>query len=96
MEISKEQIEKIATLAKLELSEAEKNKYQEQFADILSFVDLLKEVDVSDLDVLGVNSDFKNQLRDDEVFVCPDDEKIVAINQATEIENDQFKVKRVL
>ena len=96
MEISKEQIEKIATLAKLELSEAEKNKYQEQFADILNFVDLLKEVDVSDLDVLGVNSDFKNQLRDDEVFVCSDDERIVAIDQATEIENDQFKVKRVL
>lgn len=96
MEINKSQIEKIAQLARLELSEKEKMKYQEQFKSILGFIDSLQEVDVSDLDVLGVGGDFSNQLREDVVLDCPEDEKVLAINQTKEIENKQIKVKRVL
>ena len=96
MEMNKSQIEKIAQLARLELSEEEKIKYQEQFKSILGFIDSLQEVDVSDLDVLGLSGDFSNQLRNDVVLDCLEDEKELAINQAKEVENKQIKVKRVL
>jgi aspartyl-tRNA(Asn)/glutamyl-tRNA(Gln) amidotransferase subunit C len=96
MEMNKSQIEKIAQLARLELSEEEKIKYQEQFKSILGFIDSLQEVDVSDLDVLGLSGDFSNQLRNDVVLDCLEDEKELAMNQAKEVENKQIKVKRVL
>jgi len=94
--MNKSQIEKIAQLARLELSEEEKIKYQEQFKSILGFIDSLQEVDVSDLDVLGLSGDFSNQLRNDVVLDCLEDEKELAMNQAKEVENKQIKVKRVL
>lgn len=96
MEISKEQIEKIASLARLELKDEEKKIYQKQFKDILGFVDTLQEVNVPVLDFLGLDNDSNNQLREDRAVSCEEDERLIAINQSPEIEFDQFKVGRVL
>ena len=42
MAISREEIQKIASLARLDLSEAEILKYQEQLSSILKHIDALK------------------------------------------------------
>ena len=47
MSLSKEQIEHIAKLARLELTEEELDKYGGQLSDILNYIDQLKEVDVA-------------------------------------------------
>ncbi|PKM91798.1 Asp-tRNA(Asn)/Glu-tRNA(Gln) amidotransferase GatCAB subunit C [Candidatus Falkowbacteria bacterium HGW-Falkowbacteria-1] len=96
MEISKNEIEKIAFLARLDLNEVEKEKYQIQLANILNFVDSLKELDVSNSEVLGLANDFENQLREDEVVDCDQEEREIAIGQSAEREAGQIKVKRVL
>ncbi len=96
MEINKDQIEKIAQLAKLELSEVEKEKYAKQFSSILSFIETLNELNISSDEILGLESEFDNQLRSDESVVCHEDVRNLSLNQAPEIENNQIKVKRVL
>ena len=96
MEINKNQIEKIAQLAKLELSEVEKEKYAKQFSSILSFIETLNELNISSDEILGLESEFDNQLRSDESVVCNEDVRNLSLNQAPEIENNQIKVKRVL
>jgi len=65
MKITKELIEKVGRLSKLRLSEHEKEKYCEEFKDILQAFTVLDEVSVK-----GVRSSFKpveekNVLRED-------------------------------
>lgn len=47
MKISREEVLKVAELAHLELAEDEVGKYREQLDAILTYVDKLKELDVS-------------------------------------------------
>jgi aspartyl-tRNA(Asn)/glutamyl-tRNA(Gln) amidotransferase subunit C len=47
--ISKEEVLKVAELARLELSEAEVEKFQKELSAILGYVDVLNKVDVSDV-----------------------------------------------
>lgn len=96
MTINKEEIEKIANLAKLDLNENEKEKYAQQFSSILSFIDTLNELNISGDQILGLESDASNQLRGDEVFSCDEDSRKLSLSQSPEIENNQIKVKRVL
>jgi aspartyl-tRNA(Asn)/glutamyl-tRNA(Gln) amidotransferase subunit C len=46
-EISKEQVEQIAILARLELSEAEEAKFQKELSNILEYVDTIQKADVT-------------------------------------------------
>lgn len=96
MAISKEDIKKVAQLARLELNEAEVEKYQGQLASILDYIDMLKEAKVSDLAVLGLESENYNQTRDDEILPCDDKTIKIALDQAPEREADQIKVDRVI
>lgn len=47
MKLTKEQVTHIAKLARLQLSEAEVEKYQSQLSGIISYVEQLNEVDTS-------------------------------------------------
>lgn len=96
MEINKEKIEKIAQLAKLDLSEDEKEKYLKQFPPILNLIKNLDELDIFTDGVLGLEREFSNQLRDDEVVACTEDIRDLSLQQAPELENNQIKVQRVL
>ena len=96
MKISKNEIEKIAGIAKIELSDSEKMACQLELDTAFEFIGQLKEVDLPVLDILGLSTDFKNQLRSDEALACPEDERLLAISQVDDIEDGQIKVKRVL
>jgi len=54
MKLSKEQIEKLAGLVRLELSEEEKERFSGEIASILSYVEKLGEVDVKGIELDGV------------------------------------------
>lgn len=96
MAISREEIQKIANLARLDLSEAEILKYQEQLSSILRHIDTLKEAQSDDLDILGLNLSDYNRKREDEVKAWSETEIKTALNQAKEISDEQVKVQRVL
>lgn len=96
MKLSKEEIKHIAELARLELSDEELKKYGSQLSDVLSFFDQLKEVDVSDTEPTAQVSGLENVWCEDEAVDWDEQEKQSALNEAPELEGNQYKVKRVL
>lgn len=63
--ITKEEMQKIASLARLALTPEEVEKFQKDFADILAYFDVLKKVDVEGVDPLTHPLAVKNVLRQD-------------------------------
>ena len=96
MKLNKQQIQNIANLARLELSEVELEKYGDQLSAVLSYIDQLKEVDTEKVEPTAQITGLVNVLRKDEIKNCPSDEIKIALEQAAELENGQIKVKRVL
>lgn len=97
MSLTKEEIKKIAELARLELNDVEISKYQTQLGSVLDYIDMLKEADCSDLDILGLDlEDNFNRTREDQIENWPKDEVKIALDQISEKEDDQVKVNRVM
>ncbi len=64
--ISRADVEHIARLARVELSEAEKIKFEKDLSDILAFVEKLSEVDTSQIEPLSGGTNLENVMREDE------------------------------
>lgn len=67
MALTKEEVLNVAKLARLEFSPEEIEKYQEELNDILNYIDMLNEVDVSETQALSQVNDDVNNLKEDEV-----------------------------
>ena len=65
MGISKEDVDKIARLAKLELSKEEREKYASQLDNIIGYIEKLNEVDTTDVEPLAHVNDIINVWRED-------------------------------
>jgi aspartyl-tRNA(Asn)/glutamyl-tRNA(Gln) amidotransferase subunit C len=97
MSLTKEEIKKIAELSRLELNDVEISKYQTQLGSVLDYIDMLKEADCSDLDILGLDlEDNFNRTREDCSENWPEDEVKIALDQVSDREDDQIKVNRVM
>lgn len=92
--VTKSDVEKIAKLARIELSETEKDKFTRQFEDILEFVNQLQEVDTSNVEAITQIAGLENIWREDEVCKSLSNEK--ALENAPNQEKGYFKVKGVL
>ncbi len=83
----------VADLARLKLSPEETETFQKQLGDVLGYVDLLKEVDVSKVSLLG-EADLQNRLRTDEARASlPVAE---ALANAPKQENNLFVVPKMV
>lgn len=91
--ITKSDVEKIAKLARIELDEAEKEKFTRQFEDILEFVNELQEVDTSGIEEISQIAGLENVWREDEAGESLSNEE--ALENAPASENGYFKVKEV-
>lgn len=96
MKLKKEDIRHIADLARLELTEEELSKYGSQLSDVLEWASQLNEVDTENIKPTAQVTGVENILREDVVNDWDDNEKRTAINQAPEIEDGQYRVRRVL
>ncbi len=96
MKLTKEQIEHIAKLARLELTPEEFDKYGEQLSGILGYIDQLKEVNTDDVEPTAQVTGLANVLRADELEDWDSAERELALKQAPETESGQVKVKRVI
>lgn len=94
MALSKEEVKKVAFLARLEFKEEEIEKFQTQLNDILSYVDKLSEVDVEGIEPLSHAIEMKNAFREDKVEKSIDRE--LAMKNAPSEENGTFIVPKIV
>jgi len=86
-------VEHVAKLARLELTEAEKEKFSKQLGDVLKYVEQMNEVDTSNVEPLSHVVDFCNVMRDDEIHYDCTKEQLM--KNAPEEENGFFRVPKI-
>ena len=91
--ISIKDVEHVAKLARLELTEEEKELYTKQLGDVLKYVDQMNEVDTSSVKPMSQVIDFVNVMRDDKVVYEYTKEELMA--NAPEAEDGFFKVPKI-
>ena len=94
MKVDKKEVEYVAMLARVELSEEEKDLYSEQMSTILAFFDRLKEVDTGNVQPTSHVVDLVNAYRSDEVRPGPGVEEVLA--NAPERAQRLFRVPKIL
>jgi len=93
MRLSIEEVERIAALARLELSAGEKQRYAEQLSDILDYVAHLEELDTSQISPTASVLDMHLRLRED--TPRPGLAQQDVLRNSAETKEDQFKVPPV-
>ena len=88
--ITREEVLHVARLARLELSEEEVGRFQEQLSDILEAVSKVSELDLSDVPPTAHPLEIANAWAEDEPHPCLTLDEVFA--NATEREDDYFKV----
>lgn len=94
MTITLEDVEHIARLARLELSEEEKIKFLKDLDSILTYMQQIHNVDTSHDEVLDRIIELPLVLRED--IVTPSLSQAEALVNAPDKENGYFKVPRVI
>src|SRR5262245_3995338 len=94
MEISKQEVEKVAKLARLEITPAERDMFAKQLSEILTHVDKLKRYDTNGIDPTATVLGQVNVFRDD--IVRPSLPADKALANAPEQEAGGFRVPRIL
>lgn len=95
--LSKQDVEHVAKLARIELNEQEKKKYQEQLGKVLDYFDKLKKVKTDGIETAdGGTRGLKNVWREDENKTQDTINKTQdLIKMAPEKKDGQIKVKSV-
>lgn len=92
--ITREELLKLAALARLQLDEAEIERFQRDIAEMLNYVKLLDEVDTSGIEAEIAKSQTGNVLRED--VVQPSLPVEEALKNAPARSGDYFTVPRVV
>ncbi|MBU1165195.1 Asp-tRNA(Asn)/Glu-tRNA(Gln) amidotransferase subunit GatC [Patescibacteria group bacterium] len=95
MALTKKEVEHIAKLARLGLTDEEKTKYARQLSSILEYVEQLKEVDTKDVEPTAQVTGLENVLREDKVEGCDELTRDRLIKNAPEAEDDLVKTRSV-
>lgn len=77
MSISKEQVEHVANLARLKLTDEERDQFTIQLNQILQFAEKLNELDTDEVEPTSHVLQMSNVLRDDEVKPSLPHEKVI-------------------
>ena len=94
MEISKEQVEHVARLARLEVSEDEKAMFARQLSGILTYMDQLKELETKGVEPTATVLPTDNVFRDDDVRPSLPQEKALA--NAPDQADGFFRVPKII
>lgn len=82
--LTKDQVEKIANLARIELSEKEKELYSEQLSEILGFVEKLNGIDTEGVAKTSQVTGLENVYRED------------VADERTQVDKDKMKNRKKL
>lgn len=93
--LSKSEVQKIASLARIEITDEEAEKYSKELSDILGFVDKLNEADTEGVEPISHITGAKNVVREDKVVEASVETKENIINNFPEKKDRFNKVKAV-
>lgn len=94
MSLTKQEVEHISRLARLELSDTEKEEYTGQLNEILSFVEKLNQLDTTGIEPTAHAIEVQNVFRKDEIKPPMDPE--LALSNAPDRVDNYFKVPKIL
>ena len=96
--LTKKEVEKIAELARLGISEKEKEKFAEDLSSVIGYVQKLSEVNVEKVEPMtgGTNLESVTRKDDDTKDIANDEMKADILNAAPDKENGYFKVPSIL
>ncbi len=94
MKLDKETVEKVAHLARLEVSEEEKERFAHQVSDILEHAEKLNELDTENVEPMAHALPINNVFRKDRVRESLDPKDALA--NAPEKDQNMFKVPQIV
>ncbi len=94
MSLTKEEVLKVAHLARLEFKEEEIEKFRGDLNNILSFIEKLQEVDTDGVEPMYQVNNLSNVLRKDEIKESLDKEE--ALKNAPQKDDGMFIVPKVV
>ena len=86
-------VEHVAKLARLELTEEEKEMFTHQLGDVLTHVEKMNEVDTTNVEPMNHPIDFTNVMREDVIIYENTREELM--QNAPDIEGEFFKVPKI-
>ncbi len=93
--LTKQEINKISKLARIELEESNKAELVEELGSILEFVDDLKSIDLQSIEPVSQVTNLQDIWREDVVVDCTIPREKFLTN-APDSQDGYFKVKKVL
>jgi aspartyl-tRNA(Asn)/glutamyl-tRNA(Gln) amidotransferase subunit C len=96
MKITNKEVDYVARLARLALTDEEKDKFTRQLESILEYIDQLNKPDTGAVPPTSHVMPLKNVWRADEVRMVSPEERERILNNAPEREDDYFRVKKVI
>jgi aspartyl-tRNA(Asn)/glutamyl-tRNA(Gln) amidotransferase subunit C len=94
MKLSREEVQHIARLARLGMTDAELERFRGQLSNILENFEILQQVDTTDVPPTAQSIPLQNVTRDDEVAPSLPSDDVLA--NAPQREGEFFRVKPVL
>ena len=94
--ISSDEVEHIAELAKIDLTDKEKEKLSDELSDVLGYIEHLNEVDTSKIEPVSQVTGIINSLREDVADSCDEDVRKKMIENFPEEQDGYIKVKQVM
>ncbi len=94
MDIDIKQIEQVANLSRIKLTDNEKNVFREQLTGILGYIEKLNELDTDDVQPMAYATSIKNVFREDQQESSFPRQEILELSPSSA--NGFFKVPKVL
>jgi aspartyl/glutamyl-tRNA(Asn/Gln) amidotransferase C subunit len=94
--ISKEEVQHIAKLARLGLTEKEIGKFQKELSSILDYMEKLKEVDVEKIEPTSHSIKIENVIREDKSEAKEIETRRKLVEMAPEKKEGYLKTKPIL
>lgn len=95
MSLSKHEVEHIAALARVRISESEKEIFSKQLSSILEYVNQLKEIAAEGVEKTAQVTGLENEMRKDEMKIAAKETRDQIVKNFPEPEDDLCKVKSV-
>ena len=94
MKLTRADVQRVAVLARLRLTEAEEIDFTTQLDAILAYMDKLNEIDTSNVELFSHATDSTNAFREDKVTNQPDADALLA--NAPDRDGTFFKVPKII
>jgi aspartyl-tRNA(Asn)/glutamyl-tRNA(Gln) amidotransferase subunit C len=94
MKLSREEVQRVAVLARLRLTPEEQSSLHDELDRILGYMDKLNQLDTADVDLFSHAANITNTLREDRVTNRPNADALLA--NAPDRDGTFFKVPKII